>query len=217
MAEAAVEAVPSITVRPFDVADGPAVARIWTAGLAQTVDSSSRWVKPLMRVGMSRLAASANAEEGDVGPDGCNVAAHWAGTDRCMFVAVLAGEVVGCCGVKLGKAEGGPVLPLPAEGGDSTVCSVWRVSVAQPVRRQGVGAALMARSEAWGREAGVAQLWLVTGNPLASQFYQKVGYRKVGWTEALAPWHVKELQGGGSGGGGGGGGSDEQEASTASM
>jgi ribosomal protein S18 acetylase RimI-like enzyme len=202
------EALPfaaELSVREYADRDGPAVCAIWTAGLSQTGEAAGCLMRPLFDCMLGRMAAKATAADGDIGPSGANIAAHWgaAGStmaDRRMFVAEIAGEVVGCCGVKLGLKEGGSELPLPtpaerASGADIH-SSVWRVSVSDRARRRGVGQALMDASEAWAaQQAGANRMLLVTGNSIASRFYcDRCGYRKTSACEKPhGPWHTKEL------------------------
>eukprot|EP00747_Dinoflagellata_sp_TGD_P047152 gnl/TRDRNA2_/TRDRNA2_144841_c0_seq1.p1 gnl/TRDRNA2_/TRDRNA2_144841_c0~~gnl/TRDRNA2_/TRDRNA2_144841_c0_seq1.p1 ORF type:complete len:184 (+),score=31.74 gnl/TRDRNA2_/TRDRNA2_144841_c0_seq1:45-596(+) len=179
----------NFVVLPFKEADGPAVAEIWISGLQQTLDESNGLMKLLFRQTMPTLVSKATGPEGDIGPDGANLLSHWSGDDRCLFVATSSDKVVGCCGVKRGYREG--------EVADtSEACSsVWRVSVAEEMRRCGVGTALMKAAEDWAREAGSHTMYLITGNPVASKFYcERMGYRRLSWTEALGPWHMKTLE-----------------------
>jgi GNAT superfamily N-acetyltransferase len=189
----------AVTVREFRDADGPAVCEIWTSGLSQTAEASSCCImRPIWNCLLGRLAATATAADGDIGVNGTNIGTHWGNgmADRRMLVAELAGEVVGCCGVKLGIHEGGPELPLPALGGTTREhSSVWRVSVSARARRRGVGKTLMDAAEAWAIQVGANCMLLVTGNSIASSFYcEKCGYRKLAACERpLGPWHAKQL------------------------
>ena len=187
---------PSIIIRPFAPGDSAAVAAIWVDGLWQTVDSTSGIMLIVMRQAMARLERSATAPEGDVGPDGANLAAHWLSHDgRRMLVAAMVDSdvVVGCCGVMRGMDE---KKSAPA-GCD--VCSVWRVSVAENARRRGVATALMNAAEDWARMEGSSRMRLVTGNPIAATFYvEPMGYEHPGWRwDRMLPryvmWFEKEL------------------------
>jgi len=120
---------------------------------------------------MDKLREHATSEDGDVGPDGGNLANCWMERDdRVMLVAELVvakvdtfssdtidttasdpanineatakGKVVGCCGVKMGTSETQP-------GPETDVGSVWRVSVDALARQKGVGRALMDEAERW--------------------------------------------------------------------
>lgn len=154
-----------VTVRRLAHPDCKDVARIWAEGLQQTVDADPSFAEP-----MHRLAVNTLGQRGSVGPNGSNLMANWSGEDRCMFVADLMGQVVGCCGVKRGSTSD-QVEPL-----NSTHYSVWRVSVDKTVRCCGVGRSLMQSAEAWGRTAGGKEMHLVTGNLIARRFYQRLGY-----------------------------------------
>lgn len=67
-----------VTIRTFQVEDGPKIASIWEKGLKQTVEScewsASKYVFELL---MSKLAEKSLSESGDIGPGGKNLASHW--------------------------------------------------------------------------------------------------------------------------------------------
>jgi GNAT superfamily N-acetyltransferase len=179
----------STSIRPFAPGDSAAVAAIWVSGLRQTVDSTAGVKSLLMRHAMECLERDATSDEGDVGPDGANLAAHWCSRDgREMLVATLGSEdvVVGCCGVIRGTDERRPA----PDGCD--VCSVWRVSVVESARRRGVGMALMGAAEDWARAQGCGRMRLVTGNPVAATFYiDAMHYQRPGWRwDRLRPRYV---------------------------
>lgn len=151
----------------------------------------------LMRPAIARLERSATSAEGDVGPDGANLPAHWYRRDgREMLVATIGPDVVGCCGVIRGTDE---KMPAPPAGCDA--CSVWRVSVTEKARRLGVGTALMRAAEDWARAHGASRMQLVTGNPVAATFYvERMHYRRPGWRwdrtfPRYAMWYEKNLNG----------------------
>jgi len=185
----------AVDIRPFaPPGDSAAVAAIWVSGLQQTVDSTSGLMSLLMRPMMAWLERSASGAEGDVGPAGANLAAHWCCHDGCeMLVATMGSETVGCCGVKRGTDEKA-VAPTGCD-----VCSVWRVSVAATARRSGVGTALMKAAEDWARGQGAKRMQLVTGNPVAATFYvERMQYRRPGWRwDGMLPryvmWYEKDL------------------------
>ena len=108
-----------------------------------------------------------------------------------MMVAEICGEVIGCCGVKVGTKEGGPTAII--RQAVESRCSVWRLSVAVSARHHGVGTALMEHAEEWARHVGATEMWLMTGNKAAGQFYERIGYRKASWAEALGPWYTKSI------------------------
>merc|ERR1719198_68357 len=114
---------------------------------------------------MQRLAQSACSEDGDMGPEGKNLAKHWHDhADRRMLVAVpdpCATEndkpaIIACCGVKRGVSEKdeAPVT--------ETSFSIWRMSVSAQYRQKGVGRAIMQAAEEWAAAQGGAQMHLVT-------------------------------------------------------
>jgi len=159
---------------------------------------------------MDKLREHATSEDGDVGPDGGNLANCWMERDdRVMLVAELVvakvdtfssdtidttasdpanineatakGKVVGCCGVKMGTSWTQP-------GPETNVGSVWRVSVDASARQRGVGRALMDGAERWvvtevknGSTNKIMKMQLKTRNGIAADFYKANGYRKRRW------------------------------------
>jgi ribosomal protein S18 acetylase RimI-like enzyme len=87
--------------------------------------------------------------------------------DRAVFVADLGGHVVGAVTVATRQHFTGEVDAYVGE-----------LIVASRDSRQGVGTALMAAAEDWGRARGLARLSLETGaaNLVARHFYEKLGY-----------------------------------------
>jgi len=133
---------------------------------------------------------------------------------RCkvMLVAVdkNQGAILGCCGVKRGTNE---KVDLPTVTNDAkndannsnnvnnnsnnddldpATFSIWRLSVDGSSRRRGVGKSLMDTAEAWAKQHGGKRMQLVTGNPVASEFYvKKCGYEKRMY--GMSWWHEKML------------------------
>jgi GNAT superfamily N-acetyltransferase len=60
---------------------------------------------------------------------------------------------------------------------------VQYLSVAEEVRGQGLGEALIERAEAWGREQGLGGMWLETFDFQAPDFYRKLGFVEFGAIE----------------------------------
>lgn len=189
-----------VVVRPFELADGRAIAQIWTDCLEQTVTSTTWVLQPLVSMVMKQLAASATAQNGDIGPEGANIEAHWPWlrtTAAYLWRSTMASwldaagsrldmmiqRVGRCCRCR--KA-----LVLTTKSKPAVPCGAT-VSVAATAHRKGVSAALMSVAAQWDRDAGCTELVLITGNPSAVQFCVSIRYRKLGWTEALAPWHRK--------------------------
>merc|ERR1711937_342506 len=82
--------------------------------------------------------------------------------------------LVGCCGVKRGTDEQKDV-----EDPEKTdVFSVWRLSVSEDARGEGLGRKLMDHVEEWARLRGGKKMQLFTGNPAASKFYKSWGIRR---------------------------------------
>jgi acetyltransferase len=89
---------------------------------------------------------------------------------RIVLVAELDGEAVGMAHL---VPSGAANAPHRAE--------VQRVAVAERVRGQGVGRALMAAVEQTALDAGLSLLWLTTHEASdACAFYEAVGYTKLG-------------------------------------
>ena len=163
-----------IIIRPLEPDDCPQVCDLWVAGLQQTRDAvAHRWiVGRLLWMLMDRLEIQATSPEGHVGPQGSNLFQFWKGqTDREMHVAVDADQkIVGSVGVKRGIKE-------DTVDADSTYASVWMVSVSESSRRSGIGAKLMQQAEQWAlQQEGCTTMRLVTGNPIARAFYERLGY-----------------------------------------
>mmetsp|Transcript_9969 Transcript_9969/g.23763 ORF Transcript_9969/g.23763 Transcript_9969/m.23763 type:complete len:198 (-) Transcript_9969:60-653(-) len=179
---------PEVTLRSIQPSDGPEVARIWKEGLSQTHQSicNPLW-KCIMWLLIKQMEVGAMGKKGDVGPDGCNLLERWGGTeypssssgedDTCklMIVAINKdGAIVGCCGVKRGTDEKKDV----EDKSETDVFSIWRLSVSEAARGMGLGSLLMIKTEEWAKEHGGKNMHLFTGNPAASKFYQKIGYKK---------------------------------------
>ena len=191
----------SIRIRPMISTDAFTICQIWCDGLNQT-SQSCQWNMSKHIVGhmMTKLKDHATSEEGDVGPNGANLAIRWMDkSDRVMLVAeydeIASKEqrVVGCCGVKIGTHES-------KHGPESDVGSVWRVSVDPSARNLGVGKVLMAEAERWISDSSngrcCTKMQLVTGNRIAAQFYKTLGYEKINWilhALDLPGWYEKTL------------------------
>ena len=57
------------------------------------------------------------------------------------------------------------------------------ISVAEDLRGQGLGAALMTQAEAWAREQGLGGMWLDTFAFQSPDFYRKLGFTEFGTIE----------------------------------
>ena len=187
-----------IVIRAFQPSDAADVARLWKEGLAQTTDTIS-WLclpkKLCMCLLLKQMEVSAFGKRGDVGPNGKNLAGHWGGVQaddlsscKLMLVAVDTRNndaVVGCCGVTRGTDEKKDVV----DKAETDVFSIWRLSVSAEARGRGLGRRLMNACEEAARLRGGKKMELYTGNPAASKFYLKLGYKK---TSAFA--HKKSLE-----------------------
>ena len=122
---------------------------------------------------MEEYGEEAMRPDGDVGPCGSNLVTNWisCNTDRTMLVACLEDKCVGCVCVKVGS-------DIQKAEPNSTVASIWRLSVDEAVRRRGYGKALMDAAEEWARKQGCTQMCLETANPTAGKFYtETMGYQ----------------------------------------
>lgn len=170
----------NVLIRPMNAKDAAAVAKIWRDGLSQTADSHGFVLKPIMRYSLEHYGNEAMKTAGDVGPEGVNLVERWmAKVDRTMLVACCVdsddgseSKCIGCIGVKIGG-------DMEKEEPGSTVASVWRMSVEESTRRQGVGLKLLRAAEEWAREHQCKTMVLETTNKIAAQFYTvKAGYQE---------------------------------------
>lgn len=163
-----------VIVRPMSEEDAPVIAQIWRDGLKQTAESTHFVLRPVVSRFMEKYGEQAMLPDGHVGPDGKNLISNWiAKEDRIMFVALQHLKCVGCVGVKVGTDI------EKQESSSVTVASIWRLSVDERVRRQGVGMALMCAAEDWARQQGCTSMCLESANKIAAKFYvDKAGYKE---------------------------------------
>jgi len=101
--------------------------------------------------------------------------AHWrdslAGADRAGFVAELDGAVVGFMTLVVAQDVHSVLQPR-------RYVRVNSICVDREVRGRGVGSALMAQAEAWGRSQGASEVRLVVWafNRTALRLYEELGY-----------------------------------------
>lgn len=180
-----------VIVRKMLDRDVSTVCTLWVDGLGQTSEHVLWPFRSIAANHMVEYAKHATSEEGDVGPNGSNLMKYWGNKkDRCMLVAVLLDDpetVVGSVAVKKG-------MEYADEEPESTIGSIWRMSVSPNVRRKGLGQKLMQSAESIAKnEYSCASLGLWTGNPVAAQFYcKKCGFYKMEgqekWTDFLNPF-----------------------------
>ncbi len=91
-----------------------------------------------------------------------------AGEERAVFVARLAGEVVGMVAVEEQRHWSGDLDAYVGE-----------LATAEGHEGRGVGRALLTRAETWARDRGLTRITLETGaaNDRARAFYSARGYR----------------------------------------
>ena len=200
-----------VKIRKFNPnTDAKSLTEVWVKGLDQTSNAKWWFQRQWWKDMFVRYAAKATSEDGDMGPEGANLAKHWCTDEgnRCMLIAELVSKeetnpplLVGCCGIVRGTS-------LSAEDIDKTETrfSIWKMSVDEKIQGKGVGGKLMKAAEVWAKDNGCLKLRMITANPVASYFYQKHGYEWTEWTwmEWIAfrylgghmptgKWHEKEL------------------------
>lgn len=120
-------------------------------------------------------------------PDGLDAdlaawASHLGDRGGCGWVVVGDGDhVVACIGVTPTTAE------VAGVGADTGTVELKRLYVAASTRRRGLGRALVARVEQWGRDhgAGAVVLWSDTRFTDAHRLYERCGYRRTGRARQL--------------------------------
>ena len=143
-----------------------------------------------------------NNSLGDVGTNGQNLFNHWCADkgNRCLLVAqrkcfdanLEESGIVGCIAVIRGTDS--KVEANTSE--EKSTFSVWKMSVAEECRRQGIGRKLLEAGEKWAADNGCKKMKIVTANPIASQFYMSQDYKPInsnilfGW---LGGWYEKEI------------------------
>jgi GNAT superfamily N-acetyltransferase len=129
-------------------------------------------------------------DDGDLGPNGCNLLKTFLNhpNDRVMLVAEGESGVLGAVGVQRGEKLGA------AAQQDEKEVTIWRMSVCQSARRRGVGLALMEAAQDHARNQwGCTKMKLVTANPVAASFYvNKIGMDPPNW-KTFYTWYTKNL------------------------
>jgi len=106
-----------------------------------------------------------------------------------FFVAQLSddptGTPIGCVGIKsvhtLHHERDTKAQDMPFEA------SIWRLSVDDSMRGEGIGRLLMQSAEKWAKDvAGCKNMTLITGNEDSKVFYTRVGYKPESEERALA-------------------------------
>ena len=165
-----------VTIRALSDDDRADVCRIWVDGLEQSKLAVPRIVRPWFMRKMYEMRDVSLSAEGDVGPNGQNLLQTYGDKDdRCMFVACI-GEpqvVAGCCAVKKGMDE-------TKREEESQIGSIWRMSVDETYRGNGIATKLVTACEDWSRQSGCNTMGLYTINPVAAAFYvNRMGYKSV--------------------------------------
>merc|ERR1712038_409243 len=171
-----------VTIRHFNhESNAKQVHDIWIKGLEQTVKSKNLLLRPFWKLLFYLMARNAVRSNGDVGPSGQNLFKHWCqdNQNRCLLVAEKdvtkkderPNVIVGCIAI----IRGTDCKMNAIVNQEDITFSVWKMSVAEEFRRQGVGRKLVEDAEKWAAENGCKKMKMVTANPIASRFYQKLG------------------------------------------
>jgi GNAT superfamily N-acetyltransferase len=155
--------VSAVHVRPARAGDGEGIAACWLdAGRHYIAVDPARYQVPEAAGLAGWFEASLLRREGE----------------RQVFVAEDGVEIRGFIAVHVDRPVPEPWRQLQRDLGRSRLI-VDAVAVAQPLRRSGIGSALMAAAEAWGREQGatVAFVDSFVAGPTAVPFYERrMGY-----------------------------------------
>jgi ribosomal protein S18 acetylase RimI-like enzyme len=150
-----------------------------------------RFLRSFATTKMNEMRDAAISENGDVGPDGSNlIKIYGEKNDRQMFVAVEKDTseeiVVGCCAVKRGMDEHNSEP-------ESDIASIWRMSVDESHRGQGIATKLMEACEEYAKtQLECKRMGMWTLNPVAANFYMnRMGYRKEDYMYISDNWVAK--------------------------
>ena len=152
-----------------------------------------RFLRSFATTKMNEMRDAAISENGDVGPDGSNlIKIYGEKNDRQMFVAVASDKdtseeiVVGCCAVKRGMDEHNSEP-------ESDIASIWRMSVDESHRGQGIATKLMETCEEYAKtQLECKRMGMWTLNPVAANFYMnRMGYRKEDYMYISDNWVAK--------------------------
>ncbi len=70
-------------------------------------------------------------------------------------------------------------------------CAIEVLAVAEPFRRRGIGAQLLAKAESVARERGCVGIYLDTVSFQAPEFYKRQGYSEFGRIAGFPPGHTR--------------------------
>ena len=189
-----------VVIRRFQPADQEAVVEVWAKSLTQAVQEAPALIATLIQWGADTQKEFARREDGDMH----DIRKSWCRESAQMFVATERDKVVGCVAVKVGTRASDNDSSLdtisiaPPKGvlsalDDPDSCSVWRLAVDEPVRRVGIGTALMDEAERWCLEKGRRKMQLMSANPAAQRFFQRLHYQPLGMGRAIGAWYEKPL------------------------
>ncbi|HMA34010.1 MAG TPA: GNAT family N-acetyltransferase [Chloroflexia bacterium] len=79
---------------------------------------------------------------------------------------------------------------LPLRSGDGRELLLYEIGVRTAWRQRGIGRALLAAMEAWMRENGVTEVWVLADNPGAVAFYRACGFAT---DDSMAVYMTRQL------------------------
>ena len=82
-------------------------------------------------------------------------------------------------------------IHLPLRSGAGSELLLYEIGVRTAWRKRGVGRALLAEMEAWMREHGVTEVWVLADNPGAVAFYRACGFAT---DTSMAVYMTRELE-----------------------
>ena len=182
-----------MVVRQIESRDAAQAAQVWCDGLQQTVDAAPPEKRDAYLQHFQKSVEEEQKEGGMVGIHGQGLIDFYLNNDdRCMFVAVREddGTVLGLVGIKRGmdyKQD-----PADTTDEDYKWCSIWKMSVREDARGQGVACRLMQACEVWAKERSMDAIRLYTANPIAASFYtNKAGFVEIKKTDHVGIYEKK--------------------------
>ena len=154
-----------VLVRPPRAGDGAGMARCWIDAGRHYIDVDQTRFQVPEEPGLEQWFEASLARASD---------------DRAVFVAEVAGELVGFCGAHFEPPATEPWRQLQRDLGRGRVF-VDALAVREAQRGGGVGTALMRAAETWGRARGASILFVdsFADGPTSTPFYERrMGYQR---------------------------------------
>jgi GNAT superfamily N-acetyltransferase len=153
-----------VQVRQARLGDGPGCARIWLDAARYYADLDPETFQVPAELGLADWFEAIHAE---TSPDALRLVAT-IGHDLAGLVSATLQPTSPDAHRSMMRARLRPLVYVGA------------LAVAERNRRAGVGSALMAAVERWGRERGAALISLDTNlrSPLSVSFYERIGYAR---------------------------------------